>query len=310
MITDSISFADMLYIPLKLRLKPYQVDLVCVDEAQDMNKAQLRLAARARRSGGRMVVVGDDRQAIYAFRGAAPGALDTVADALRARRLSLTVSFRCAHAIIAEARRIVPDIEAAPNAESGLVTTRNRPDIAAGAGPGDFVLSRTNAALVGVCLRLLRAGKRARIVGRDIADALVRLLNKLRGGTSSLPILIENVLLWQTRELAKARALDSDQRAADVDDMATTLIDLAMDADTMDDLMHLIRTLFVDVTEADQIVCSTVHRAKGLEADRVWLLSDTFDAVHPTTDIERVQEANLRYVAITRARRELVWVNP
>lgn len=56
-------------------------------------------------------------------------------------------------------------------------------------------------------------------------------------------------------------------------------------------------------TNAPRIVCSTIHKAKGLEAGRVFILTDTF-----RKDATSIEEANIRYVAITRAQRELVWV--
>lgn len=58
---------------------------------------------------------------------------------------------------------------------------------------------------------------------------------------------------------------------------------------------------------------STVHRAKGLEADRVWLLETTFKAKRRGEDEgdgwrSGAEEANIRYVAITRSKHELVWL--
>jgi superfamily I DNA/RNA helicase len=55
---------------------------------------------------------------------------------------------------------------------------------------------------------------------------------------------------------------------------------------------------------------SSVHRAKGLEAKRVFILRPDL-MPHPKAKSawEKGQEANLEYVAITRAIEELVYVD-
>jgi len=65
-----IDFADMIFLPVALKLIRPWFDMVVVDEAQDMTSAQLEIAVGACKRGGRVVIVGDDRQAIYGFRGA------------------------------------------------------------------------------------------------------------------------------------------------------------------------------------------------------------------------------------------------
>jgi DNA helicase-2/ATP-dependent DNA helicase PcrA len=306
-----ISYADMLWLPIARSWSPDQTDLVCVDEAQDMGLAQLRLAARVRRAGGRIVVVGDPRQAIYSWRGAAPGALDLVADRLAATRLSLTVSFRCAAAVVAEARKIVPDIEHAPGAQDGIVRSSTEAEMIVAARPGDFVLSRTNGALASVCLSLIRSGIPARIVGSDVGTGLIRLVRRLaRGGGSSgdeVADLLTRLNAWREREVRRAVAVRRPERAELVSDQAALVVALSVDVTSVAAIIETIEDVFAD-DGRPRVMCSTIHRAKGLEADRVWILAQTLDSVTGRTALQELEEANLRYVAITRARRELVWV--
>jgi superfamily I DNA/RNA helicase len=49
------------------------------------------------------------------------------------------------------------------------------------------------------------------------------------------------------------------------------------------------------------VVCSSVHKAKGLEWNKVCLLEDTF-----RTKTAEGEEANIYYVAVTRAKSVLV----
>ena len=55
----------------------------------------------------------------------------------------------------------------------------------------------------------------------------------------------------------------------------------------------------------DAIKISTIHRAKGLENDRVFILE--YDKLPPPRDLEweNIQERNLHYVAVTRPKEEL-----
>ena len=58
------------------------------------------------------------------------------------------------------------------------------------------------------------------------------------------------------------------------------------------------------------IVLSSVHKAKGLEADRVWVLEPGLLGLRRGKQSEEQyqQELNLTYVTVTRARRELRFV--
>jgi len=58
------------------------------------------------------------------------------------------------------------------------------------------------------------------------------------------------------------------------------------------------------------ISLSTIHKAKGLENDRVFFLRpDLIPSRFAVNPWQKEQEENLRYVAITRAKKELVYVN-
>ena len=70
----------------------------------------------------------------------------------------------------------------------------------------------------------------------------------------------------------------------------------------MEELTRKLDMLFNDEAGATSVMCSTVHKAKGLEADRVWVLEDTLRS-------GGIGEENIRYVAYTRARKELCLVS-
>lgn len=304
-----IDGADMLFLPVRNGWLRKTYDVVIVDEGQDMNACQLEIAQGLCRNN--LVVVGDDRQAIYGFAGADSGSLDRLKAALTATELPLNVTYRCGKAIVAVAQGYVPDFEAGPDNPEGLVSFLPMDTLTAAAGPSDFVLSRVNAPLVSIAMKLLRAGKRTKIAGRDIGSGLIALVRKLKG--RSVPDFLGKVAGWEAREVARlqpalAKATNGrkrtiEQKIEGIQDKASMLSSLADGAPSVAEIEARITALFTDDGLGDKgvIVCSSVHKAKGREADRVFVLRDTLRSGG--------EEDNIAYVAVTRAKHELVWVS-
>lgn len=294
---NCVSFDDMVFVPVAAGLAGGGTyDMVFVDETQDMSKAQLELARMAlARETGRLVLVGDDRQAIYGWRGADVGGMDRMREELDARELPLSVTYRCGRVIAGLAAEVVPDFEAGAGAPEGAIESCHVER--AGWREGDAVLSRVNAPLITLALRALRDGKRARIQGRDIAAGL---RNWIRGlGERAVPALLRVAEGWLRDELERLGADDED--AADqARDRVEMLKALSEGVATADAVLARVEALFSDAGPG--LVFSSTHRAKGLEWDRVWLLAWTY---RPERSEE---EENLWYVALTRAKATLVLV--
>lgn len=296
---DDIDFDDMVWLPFHKNIPVTTYDFVFIDEAQDFSVGQVELALRACKPGGRIFAVGDDRQAIYGFRGA--NDYMAVLHRLKARVLPLSISYRCARLIISEAQVLVPDIEVAPKAQDGVVR-HNVPSstMIRDAQAGDFILSRTNAPLIGFCVSLLAMGKRANIQGRDIGKNLSQMVRRSKAQT--VEAFVEYVNLWEAKERKRLLArtpVPGDTQA--VEDRAACLRTLSQGVTDVSQVTMRINDLFKDETEG--IILSTTHKAKGLERDRVWVLQDTYKPKHPNQE-----EANLLYVAITRAKTSLFFV--
>jgi DNA helicase-2/ATP-dependent DNA helicase PcrA len=311
--TATVDFDDMVWLPVQLRLRPEQFDLLLVDEAQDLNRCQQRLALAAA-GGGRLCPVGDRHQAIYGFSGADCDAIPRLAGELaltprRCRTLPLTVTFRCPTSHVALARRIVPALEAAPGAIDGVIRTTGLKEVAASVQPGDLVVGRKNAPLVSLTYKLVLAGVRATMRGRDIGRGLLSLIARLK--PDDVPDLIRRLERYRQQE--EARLIERDAAASafqSLEDRCDCLGQLASQAESLDALERFIASVFDDSAKPGAaVVLSSVHRAKGLEADRVYVLDP---ASLPLTfrdqrAWEAVQERNLCYVAATRAKRELVF---
>jgi superfamily I DNA/RNA helicase len=333
--TTAIDFADMLYLPVRNRWMRKEWDLVVVDEAQDMSATQLLLALGVAR--GRIVLVGDDRQAIYGFRGADSGSLDRLKGELQADELGLNCTYRCGTAIVDLARALVPDYIAHESNGTGLVRSAPASTLVNSVEMGDFLLSRKNAPLVTAALKILRAGKRCKIQGRDIGQGLIALVRNLAKGKArdSMPAFLAKLTTWEEREIRRAwKGSRSDAIAASreeqIKERAETLVALADGMSSVRELIARIEDLFSDDDRQPHVTASSIHRAKGLEADRVFVLRDTLYprmpcqcghwhngkgcnrcscATYRVPDSRMQEEENLEYVAITRARHELVWLN-
>ncbi len=309
---DTIDGSDMIFLPVRNGWLYPMYDLVVVDETQDMNTAQLEIAKGVLRVGGRMCIVGDDRQSIFGFRGADSDTIDRMKAELNAAELGLTVTYRCGKRIVRLAQEYVPDISAALQNPEGKIDYCTSVDLLAQAGPSDYILSRVNAPLVSTAMKLLRAGKRTKINGMEIGKGLVNLVRKLKA--RSVPEFLGKVVSWETKQIVRLKGmLDQaeenrkkfiESKMADVNDRAAMLLELADGAKNVDEIQNRIENLFKDdgLGDAGMIVCSSIHRAKGLEADRVFILEDTLRQWN-------TEEQNLCYVAITRAKKTLVWVS-
>jgi superfamily I DNA/RNA helicase len=294
-----IDFDDMIWLPVVHKMKCVTYDWVFVDETQDLNPAQLALVRMAAGARGRIVAVGDRRQAIYGFRGADREAIPRMIRELSAKVLPLSTTYRCASAIVAEAQRYVPGIEAAPSAAEGIVRSASEQQLASQAQAGDFVISRVNAPLVSLCYRWLAAGVRAVIRGKDIGTGLATWVKGTKAQT--VEQLMGCITSWCQAECKRREAADRD--CTDVIDKAECLQAIAEGCSSIAAVLDKIERLFSDSDPAGSILLSSTHRAKGLEAHRVWLLRDTY---RPQASEE---EANLLYVGITRAKSELIYVS-
>lgn len=303
--TSRIDFDDMIWLPNVLGLKLRQFDMVFIDEAQDLNRAQIELALASVRPGGRIVSVGDEHQAIYGFRGADSNAIQNIVDRMGSKRMPLSVTYRCAKSIVEMAKTLVPNIEAAPNAEEGLVEEMSINKLETMVRPGDFVLSRVNAPLIKWCLALLKAKIPANIQGRDMGKTLFALIKK--SGSKDVDTFLEWLVEYEAMEVE--RLVKAKRDSSVVSDKVECLRVLCEGTRALADVKDNIDKLFKDGNDTDRVILSSTHKAKGLERDRVFMLRDTYRNGRKPDKGGGQEEDNLAYVAITRAKRELYLVS-
>lgn len=315
-IRHSVDFTDMIWIPATQKaMHPSRFSWVLVDECQDLSPLHYAFLKKSLLPGGRMLFVGDRRQAIYHFAGASQDSFLQISEDLKATTLPLSVSYRCCKAVVREAKRYCSLIEEHINAPEGSVTTISRQDMLKMVGEGDMVLSRATAPLVALCFELIRERIQASVRGRDIGQGLVDYVDKLCANedialidlyrrvtdkTKTEIVAIQRLAGVEDEDVLEAR----ESRVVDRRECLKAIIDGCPPTGTSNDVRQAISSIFSDRRGSVQL--STIHRAKGLEADRVFFF-DKY-STKATSKTAREQEVNLRYVATTRAKLALYLV--
>lgn len=311
-----IDFDDMVWLPVVLGMTPYRYDMLIVDEAQDLNPCQQELVLKA---GERIVLVGDDMQAIYGFTGADSESIPNMYRKLSSLgecvQLKLTVTRRCGKAIVNHAKKYVPDFEAHESNPEGKIDTSRLLYMKEEPGTEinnymevvkerDMVLCRTNAPLVSQCFRFIAQERKAIIRGRDIATGLLNLVDKMKAISVEDLVSKLETYFQKERDKENAKKFPSENRLMSLDDRELCMNQFIKGAGTVQDVKSKIDRVFND-KETEAIVFSSVHKAKGLEADNVFLLLPKDSPMpHPMAKSPwaKQQEINLIYVAITRAK--------
>jgi DNA helicase II / ATP-dependent DNA helicase PcrA len=303
-----LDFDDLLFLAVKEGITLPTFDNVLVDEAQDTNAIQRAIIRKIMKPGSRLVAVGDPSQAIYGFRGADSDAMDLIKSEFDADELPLTVSYRCAKSVVEYASQFGV-IEAAPGAIDGEVKSLKRTDKCVDLmEAGNLVVCRLTKPLIELAYDLMMARKPAYMMGREIGEGLVNLIKKQKA--AGIEQLIKKLDESTTREVERAKAKNDDAKAERAEDRRDCILFLINTLDengrTIPELIRVIENLFRN--KADAIILATVHKAKGLEAARVFWLNHDYVSKWARQDWQKQQEKNLRYVAATRAKSELVLI--
>ena len=318
---STYDYDDQIYGPIFHRWNFPNFGTTLVDETQDLNRIQHLFVECLVQAGTRLIAVGDRNQAIYAFRGALSNSMDEIKAQFKMLELPLSVCYRCPTSVIAEAQKYVPHILARPGAPVGSVV-----DYRAWKAEGKhlseqeveeqindpelfqddwLIVCRNNAPLFSCIMRHVRARRPCRVKS-NVLDGMASFIKKFR--TDSPQVLLMKVGAWLDKERLAAEAKGLTWKIAALEDKATTLNFLAEGFQTVSQMLDLLRTL-----QEGRVgpIFSTIHRAKGLEAEHVYFLRPDLVPGWWIKEKEALQqEYNLRYVAITRAKASLTYGVP
>lgn len=303
-----IDYVDMLYLPysiLKQECFP-KYDLVTVDEVQDLSPLQFALVERSLKNNGRFILVGDKNQSIYGFLGANSDSFERMKQKPNTVTLPLSITYRCSRNIVKKVNEIFNVVEPYEKASDGIVRTGSIEE----AEIGDFVLCRNNLPLIDVFLNLVKLKKPAQILGKDFGKSLLNLLSTMdfedfeRSCTE---------ILKKKEDSLKEKGVKKPKKNLSYVSLLEKigiLFILRKYYPRKEDLIDLLDSLFSDLSDGKHITLSTIHKSKGLEANRVFLYKyDLIPSQYAKAPKEIEQERCLQYVALSRAKQELIFCN-
>ena len=303
-VTNVFTFDDQLYMPVFWDMLFPTYDTVFVDEAQDLNPIQHMMLSKLAERGARIIAVGDSRQAIYGFRGALTNSMEELNSQFDCLEYPLSVCYRCAKSIVELAQVIVPQIEASPTAPEGSIT-----ELDEGVHPKDIpddsiIMCRTNAPMFRYAVQFLKY-KIPCLVVSNFGEQLIKFVNSFEVTTTE--DLADEIEKWRKKEIADAESRELFHKINRINDKARSILpfcdEYRIKAQVVQGLERLLRS------DTGPRLC-TIHKAKGMEAEYAYLLRPDLVPgpwIDPDSK-EYEQEENLRYVAITRAKENLVFM--
>ena len=290
-----IDFDDQILCPTLDRKAFFEsYPITFVDEAQDLSILNHRMIEKVVRNN-RLVFVGDPCQAIYAFRGAKEDSMYILMAKFHTEGRKLTISFRCDSSIIENVHWRAPDMKWREGAPEGKVVSmkswsaQDIPDLS-------VILCRNNAPLLGAFIQLLKAGRKATLGNKEAIDRLMKILDSIGSASTTRERAFELIDLWEQKSRRIRKDGDQD---GDITDVVLCLQAVCGMYETLGEARNFLAEAG---SSRGDVLLSTIHKAKGLEFDTVFILD--VDLIAPVG-----QDRNVRYVAETRAKHTLNYVS-
>jgi len=282
----------------KANIKP---KALLLDEFQDLSPALMSLVARIFDGVDYVVLAGDDDQLVYdSLHGASPDAALTVTRMIQNGEIQgeyhvLAKSFRVPNLIAERAKRVVEPI---PHRVKKVWQGRDAP------GSIEAVACEKLEELVG---EELAAGKRVFVLTAENAEAvdvMHRLLERglVVAGLKGLPGSIRQIYRELIEHVNASKSLDAFLKNREEPPPARVAAFLAAVKGREAEVVPALKLILdeeraVERLEKLKLFIDTVHMAKGLEADVVFVVNAARNA-----RLSEEQRRRLTYVALTRAR--------
>lgn len=316
-----IDYLDMLFIPVYKKMKFKNVTNLFLDEAQDHGELAHRLIKLVNPT--RMVLVGDNRQAIMTFAGAIPQSL------LKARQtvlrpgfneLSLTLCRRCPRKVIELAQEYVPDIMCGVDLE-GQVTNIHKfrvKDLVINTEGDSMLLFRNNIQAIREFFDNSEYEKIAYLKNIELYNDIKWKINSAKEFTIESVSEKRNEAVIDAEALVATIGMEKDQALRYIEKIkepwSMALKAMLKSGDRINNrkkFMGWLKSLFYKNDK--RVTFSTVHKSKGLESKVVFLFKEKLFKVDrdgvPEPIGYDIENDNLIYVGITRSKEKLYIVD-
>lgn len=301
-----IDFTDMIYLPATdSTYSLNRSDIWFVDECQDLSPCQHLLFKRAR-GRSRFVAVGDPHQAIYGFTGADPKSFSKFLNYPNTKQYPLSVCYRCPTKVVAHANAIYDIIESPEWMPVGEAYKGNFKD----AEDGDMVICRNVKPLVSAFFKLIAQQKKAYIKGKDIGENLIKVVRPFKG--QSIDSMFDGLLEIEAKleEELMSQGITNPRkhpRYITLTEKHDIIKVISNNYETPRAILNALEEMFGDNAK-EGVILSSIHKSKGLEADNVFFLDQhLIPSQYANTPEQIEQEMNLKYVAITRAKKKIIY---
>jgi len=303
-----IDFTDMIYFPVLFQKNHHFYSNVFADEIQDQNILQhLFTDLLMDKEDRRFIGVGDFRQAIMAFSGADSSSMEKLIAKYKCDILPLSVCYRCPKEVVRLAQRIVPHIQYSESQIEGEITHFGMYQDKI-VKKGDMIICRNNAPLMEIAFDVLQKNIPLNMKGVGIKKSMDSVLKIIR--KSDLPF-SKGIEAWY-ESAAVVNEKDEKSKVKNADEIYDCFMSISkkIKSKKLEKIKCAVEMLFENSHDNPEAVkLSSIHRAKGLEAKRVIILNSHLIGKYAQTEEEKTQEENLRYVAYTRAKEELVFAD-
>jgi DNA helicase-2/ATP-dependent DNA helicase PcrA len=295
------------------------LDVLFVDEAQDTSAAQWKFLQAITQKVETIYLAGDDDQAIYAWSGADPVQLL----AFRADSVVLPHSYRLPSSVKAQADRISSRIRVRVpktfdhRGDVGRVSWMFEPEMIDLRRGGSWLLmARSNYQLRSLREMAQRQGVVYTLPNGEWSWTIpavrgAQAYEKCRKGGPLTPKEVRSLLPF----MAVRPSLKQQETY-----MWSDLFTHSQEVTWMEGLpampikdreyVRALRRGGESLTEPGRVTISTVHGAKGEEADHVVLLTDISEKVHRASQLDPDAELRVQYVGVTRAKETLTLIQP